>query len=523
MPSDSHSISNHSASPPSTDGLQNSLAGAEPIPSHGSCTSQKEAECTSQGSCVVFAPCPREMLAALSICVVLSLIAFIPYHFMFFVFDDIPTLRISVASLGNGFLDAFHPMSNGFWRPLHRLLMMMVTSLFGMSPFALHCLGLTLHVLNGLLLFLFVRMALRMEFWKSLLGCALFQVSTSGILAIIQPGNFADLVALTGLLVAVNAHLLLKGRWGTVAFALGVLIGYLSKEVFVVFPLVLTAIHCSGWGEQNTQVTKVRLVWCCMLSAIYSFMLLLFLSQVETSYATDGRLDLNPVHIVRRFADYLFSLPFPFVHVFEFPFWPIQLSHSFLWLIRFLVILLSCWCIYRAIFGGVEARSVYTATVLIGIFLILPSLIASETASRYLYIPSAFFAVFVVSLLSSARSSFIVLIAFGFLLLAAWFSPTLVGLQRTAAHVEILVQGLEQHKADLPQGASIAILGHPHRAAEPYNWVYRQLIFDVFFPHNEWKYYGDGAMADASVVLQYEEQGQSLEIIELKKAIQRME
>jgi len=156
-------------------------------------------------------------------------------------------------------------------------------------------------------------------------------------------------------------------------------------------------------------------------------------------------------------------------------------------------------CIYRALRAQPDRR-IYGLAMTAGLFLILPSVIYSPTGSQYLYIPSAFFAVFLVRLMGKMPSLRMrVLVGYTILIQVPgiWFSPSLRSLRRTGEDVEALVYLLKEWSEYLPTGATIGILEHPHVAAEPHNWAYRQLIFDVFFPDEEWVYLSDDASSRA--------------------------
>ncbi|MCC5877506.1 MAG: hypothetical protein JJU11_14900 [Candidatus Sumerlaeia bacterium] len=72
------------------------------------------------------------------------------------------------------------------------------------------------------------------------------------------------------------------------------------------------------------------------------------------------------------------------------------------------------------------------------------------------------------------------------------------------------MEALEKEGATLPQDSSIVILKHPHVASEPHNWVYRQLIFDVFLPEGKWKYLGDEQVDAADFIFEYIESGKNV-------------
>ncbi|MCC5877504.1 MAG: hypothetical protein JJU11_14890 [Candidatus Sumerlaeia bacterium] len=331
----------------------------------------------------------KEIVPVIVLSVILSVLFFAPYFHLFFIYDDIPTLRISVQSLGVNFVDVFSPMSNGFWRPLNRLLLMGSTSVFGMSPFALHCLGVLIHIANGLLLFLFVRYAMGLDVARSLLGTALFQISLAGCLAVIQPGNFADLTALTGVLIALNSTFVLQGWRSYTGLFIGLLVGYLAKEVFIVIPAVIALAHYSGYGWQTLLEASRKVALCVVLSLIYLVGLIYSLSQIDVTYVSDGRLDLNGIRAIRRFSDYMISIFFPYLHVFTFPVIPIVLPHWMLWGLRFVLLVGLCYLVFTIVVDA-KRRRFYAPLVFASLFLLLPSFIAAETASRYLYIPSAF-------------------------------------------------------------------------------------------------------------------------------------
>jgi hypothetical protein len=221
-----------------------------------------------------------EIAAALVLGAVATTLCFFPHWRMFFVFDDLPTLRISVAALGNGLGDAFTPMSNGFWRPLHRLLIMGVTGIFGMSVVPLQTLGFLLHVMNGALLFVLARRAVVLTFRWALVASLIFQVSPAGTLAIVQPGNFADLLALTGILTTLCAHLLVANRvLGGLLFAIGLVIGFAAKEIFVVMPALLVAVQRGGWKCAGGGAFRSRFFVSAGLSLLYVAVLLVFISR----------------------------------------------------------------------------------------------------------------------------------------------------------------------------------------------------------------------------------------------------
>jgi hypothetical protein len=207
------------------------------------------------------------------------------------------------------------------------------------------------------------------------------------------------------------------------------------------------------------------------------------------------------------------SLPFPYLHVFEFPWLPIVVPHWALWILRMGVGLAfaggSIFLILRP-----TQRWIYVPLLCAGVTLAIPSLVSAETASRYLYIPSSFFALFVGCFLS--RFSTKALIPSGIyvglvLIPGIWSSGTLRSLRQTAEHVELLVESLREKS--VPTGSTIVIANHPHVAPEPHNWIYRQLLFDVLFPEKAWHFGGEIPTSSADWVFRFDASAAELVLV----------
>lgn len=181
----------------------------------------------------------------------------------------------------------FPPDTGGFfYRPL---LIASFTSdflLWGLQPFGWHVTNLAFHVVNIILLWMFVARLVHperssMAFGVGAAAATLFAVRPTSPEPVVWLCARMDLFALCGMLVSLYAYLQAQGRWnrlylvslGGFVFALG------SKEAGVTLPAALAALHLAGAIPFTAPLHRgVWRAWLRQLAiGVGPFVLLLFL------------------------------------------------------------------------------------------------------------------------------------------------------------------------------------------------------------------------------------------------------
>lgn len=442
----------------------------------------------------------RELAGAAAVLGALSLVAYAPFLRMFFIYDDLPALRRSSPALGNGLREVFLPMPNGFWRPLNTLLAMLTEAVFGRVPQAFHGVQLVLHATNAVLLWWFARRILRAGVGASLAAAALFAVNVGGYLAVVQMGNSADVTLAMGILLFL-AGLALVGegyRGGPAVLTGGLVLGFLSKETFVVAPGVALLLALSERDGAIAAALRRRSIQVLLVLLFVAYLAAIaFAQRHAASYAADGILAPAPVAIIRRFADYSLSLAVPYFHVLELPFRPLRLPNAALWGLRALTLGAIALVAYQVV---ARARPARPAALFLGAVLIAApaSLLAFPTESRFLYpaLPLACLALVQLGATMPYRRTVLgaAMVAH---VLGLYASGTAVGLRDCAARVAALTESARRESTSWEAGDGIVILGQPLVSTGASTWVYRQLLFDIFLGPDRFRYLPDEQQATA--------------------------
>lgn len=436
----------------------------------------------------------------------IGLFFYFPYLRMAFIFDDLPLLVRSSPEIEPSVLGSFLPMPNGFWRPLHTLFARSIECCFGRKPLAFHVASIVLHGMNGMLVYSCARVGLAASHKRALLGAFFFSVQIAGFAAVLQPGNVADLLLTFALLCSLVGWFLREEKWGMVLFAGGLVLGIMSKETIVVLPVILLLLSRLNQLRLNDAFSDNR--FNVALNACGAFALLVILLQLPTkgSYLHDGMVQMNPLAIIRQFLDYCVSLLFPYIHALEFPVRHIALPTVILQMIRLGIALGLAFMVRQVFFA--ERPSAFPVLLLCAAATVLPvSVLGFGIQSRFLYAGTAFVALAGVALLGTPRgNSPLSLCILGALLAinAIGFTTpqSLIQLKLTASRTDALIQQLKVDSKDWNKGDRILIPNHPHHAPEAYDWVYRQLLFDLTFGAGRFVYVqGDQATGDERVII----------------------
>ncbi|QXE92342.1 glycosyltransferase family 39 protein [Geomonas subterranea] len=314
--------------------------------------------------------------------------------------DDVGIMKF-YGSQGLRLTDALTPGQGYYYRPVIALSFYLDHLLFGQNPIILHLENILIHAANAVLVLLLGRRLLpESTRWAPLVAALLFAVHPVNSEAVSWIAGRTDPLAASFVLLACIS--LLKGMETgrmrhTVASIALLVAGVMTKETAIVFvPASLLLIALLRHLHPGLHVESVRmqarvLVACYLLMGVLISAVLLSRTAGENSLAK-----LLIANIKSPAASLLLG-----GEVFGF-----YVKKMFLpWPLSFAIVDLSAWYLVAAVAGVLfclfARRSYPTVTMLcIGALFLLPAVAVgvfdvawTVAAERYLYIPSAFFAI----------------------------------------------------------------------------------------------------------------------------------
>lgn len=139
---------------------------------------------------------------------------------------------------------AFSTTRSGFYYPVTWLSHMLDVTVYGLRPWGHHLTSVVIHVLNTLLLFLFLKRSIRNDAGSFIIS-ALFAVHPLNVESVAWISERKNLLAAFFFLLGINLYLSLVEKPTRINHAKVIasfLLGLMSKSVVVVFPLVLCLI-----------------------------------------------------------------------------------------------------------------------------------------------------------------------------------------------------------------------------------------------------------------------------------------
>ncbi len=408
----------------------------------------------------------------------------------FFIFDDVSMFKHASPLFGNSLATCFKTMSNGFWRPLNRILFWALDVTIGKTPIYYHLVTLIIHSIVCAATFAAARIFFRLDRRVAILSSILCIFNVGGFSARIELSSTCDSLVVLFLLLALTfwqLSLTFGRKRDLFFFFVSFIMGTMSKETFVVLPVfLLLSIVIHG---RFAKKALLLLILIFILSFVHGA-ITMFHQNKSASYTQEGRVSLNAFSLIRQFADYGVSLIVPYAHILQWPFKHLSFSRPILWVLR---ISFACLAVVAsfAFLAKEKFRPLLLPLLMAGIILLPVTIITDAPQSRFLYPAIPFFSISIAALFYKARSSYrgsawiLLLVFFGLHSLGFYFSPTINGYVETCAKVGAFVRESKRASINWMDHETVAIFHHPHPGLESQRWGYCQQLFDVFIPEKD--------------------------------------
>ncbi len=473
----------------------------------------------------------------------ISLILYWPSLNSFFLGDDISNIANVAPQLAKGWLDAFRPISNGFFRPAILLTTRALVVACGLRPIFFHLACLILHSLVCVLTGFLARCVWKESFLAAWLAVGLMASHLGAYGVATRICNIGEPLLAIGFISGLLAwdQWLERGekKWLT-ATAFGFAFALASKETGIMFPALMTLwvlfsrrdapagrLHAEDERQPETphrgvstgenRKDDVRLARRIILvfgvaDLVYAGWFVGRQSQTGASYSAGDMVSASPKNFIRQLADYSSSAFLPYLHVIEPPGGSWGLSHSAYWGIRLVVLIFLLFVGVRFALNSAEGRMSFL--ILASLVPLLPACVLTGSPQvRFLYPALPFLCALLGGLTeprpsgNAQRATFLSsdapsrsrlgwsdwtalqkLAALGIALLwisfavSLYLSPTLIRYRQTARDVERFTAAVQQIAPTWEPGSTVAIFNHPHPGEGEARWIYSQLLFDLFIP-----------------------------------------
>ena len=222
----------------------------------------------------------RIQLVCYAALILLTLAAFSRSVAIYFVSDDFILLRIG-HELEFGKLASLltSPGGDGFFRPLGYIFLALCERFAGNSEVLWHSVGLTIHVLNTCLVFLFCSRLCR-SLWGALFAAALFSIHGTRPEAVIWVAARVDLLATSFVLIGLLCFTACDDQRDTPFVCLAgalvcMILGILCKESAYAFPFLTTALLLADNKPSRKRIFAVMLFFIVAL-ALFAYRWSLF-------------------------------------------------------------------------------------------------------------------------------------------------------------------------------------------------------------------------------------------------------
>ena len=215
-----------------------------------------------------------------------------------------------------------------YWHPLTWLSLMLDVELFGPSPGAMHVVGVAMHALSGILLFLFFHRVTSAP-WKSAFVAAVFAVHPLRVESVVWIAERKDVLPVLCMMIALHAYVWYTRRPSAVRYlvvTLPIALGLLAKPTLVILPLVLLLVDLWPLGrvpglagasrvfspEIRRSVLRLvteKLPWLALALAAVAFNLALHQQQLATF--ENVPLSLRMSNAVTYYLKYIVSMLWP--------------------------------------------------------------------------------------------------------------------------------------------------------------------------------------------------------------------
>ncbi|OPY87796.1 MAG: photosystem I assembly protein Ycf3 [Smithella sp. PtaU1.Bin162] len=278
------------------------------------------------------------------ICLALALFIILIYwqvkEFKFVYYDDasyvVERTQVMAGLTADGFQWALTATEAGFWHPLTWLSLMIDRELFGNNPGGYHWTNVVLHILNTILLFLFLQKATGTTYRSSLVAL-FFAIHPLHVESVAWVSQRKDLLCTIFGLAALGAYVnyARSPDWRRYSLVLILFIlGLMAKPMIVTIPFVMLLLDYwplqriilrAQTGNDNTPVAYARRRFRFLLLEKVPFIILSIVASilvVVTEHQADALTNLNILSVTDRLANAVVS----YVKYIILMFWPANLA-----------------------------------------------------------------------------------------------------------------------------------------------------------------------------------------------------
>lgn len=239
---------------------------------------------------------------------IISLVVFSPSLFGGFLWDDehlivhnpaVKSLKNIPMAFGRSFFyKSFETPQITYWRPAVTIVNTLQYAIFGLRAFWWHLFNMVLHAVNVALLYYFMKKIMNIERNVSFLAALFFGIHPVHAEAVCFISGRTDILALSFIWVSFLFYFNKNGgHWiYKLASIFFFLLGLLSKELVLMFPLALIAVEYVRSGESSIRTWFKKdfppliksLAPYFIVGVIYVFIRFLFVKGIETPHYPTG-------------------------------------------------------------------------------------------------------------------------------------------------------------------------------------------------------------------------------------------
>jgi len=262
--------------------------------------------------------------------VLVSIVAFLPCVTGEFLWDDEflivynPLIK-SLKNIPQAFTRPFFPSvfetpQITFYRPLVTIANMVQYAIFGLRPFWWHAFNIFLHAMNAAMFYLFLVKILHTSQRESMFISMFYAILPVHTEAVCFISGRTDVLALLFILSGMLFFFQEKGNRAYMISIICFILGLLSKELVLMFPLALMAVDyarseepgLSLWIKHRFRPLILRLVPFFIISGIYLFIRFFLIKGIEIPSYPSGNALTSWLTMPKVFGRYLFLLIRPF-------------------------------------------------------------------------------------------------------------------------------------------------------------------------------------------------------------------
>jgi tetratricopeptide (TPR) repeat protein len=278
-----------------------------------------------------------------------------------------------------------------FYRPLQGILLLLSYQLFGTNPFGYHFINIFIHIVNAILIYLFV-FALFKKRTAAFLSGLIFVVHPINTEAVTYVSGIADPLATLFILLSFLSFIKFannpKSQWYYLKSMILFLLAILSKESSVIYPFILLCYVYLFISEKKIDMLKRTLFFFVLIAAYLVIRYFLDIKSAEHVIANANFFSrLLTFFIVFVKYIYLLIIPVPLhmerIMTYVNSFWNLRVLPSIVIFIVFLFLVFKTFTKFRKISFGLLWFLIALIPVL-NIFIPLNA----QMAEHWLYLPS---------------------------------------------------------------------------------------------------------------------------------------